>query len=258
MKDQLALQNLLNMKLTELRVKNPSYSMRAFAKKAGLTSSALSEILRGKRRVSRELAERVAQRLCLAPDQASALLELFPAKLTYDATAREAAISYTQLNMDHFYVISDWYHFAILSLVETQGYRHEPAWVARRLGIKTTEAKAAFERLERLEMITIDKKGRATRHDVHYATSDEVASVSLRKLHAQNLELARRSLEDDEVHERDFTAMTLTIDPKDLPDAKKMLREFTDRFAKRLERGAKKEVYKLCLQFIPLSKGGIK
>lgn len=256
MREQVALQNLLNTKLAELKVKNPSYSLRAFAKKTGLTSSALSEILRGKRRVSRELACRIARKLCLAPDEAQELLGLFPEKLTYDSAARDQAIRYTQLNMDHFHVISDWYHFAILSLIETQGYRHDPEWVARRLGIKTSEARAAFERLERLGMIEVDKKGRATRHDVHYATSDEVASVSLRKLHAQNLELARRSLEVDDIHERDFTAMTLAIDPKDLPEAKKMLREFTDRFTARLERGAKKEVYKLCLQFIPLSKPG--
>jgi uncharacterized protein (TIGR02147 family) len=256
MNEQLAFQDLLNTRLTELRVKNPAYSMRAFAKKSGLTSSALSEILRGKRRVSRELAGRVAHRLCLAPDQKAKLLGLFPEKLAYDSAAREKAIEYTQLSMDHFHVISDWYHFAILSLIETGGYRHDPEWVARRLGIKVAEGRAALDRLERLEMITVDKRGRATRHDVHYATSDDVASASLRKLHAQNLELARRSLEEDEVQERDFTAVTLAIDPKDLPEAKKMLREFTDRFTQRLERGAKKEVYKLCLQFIPLSKNG--
>lgn len=256
MQEQLAIQKLLNTKLAEIRVKNPSYSMRAFAKKTGLTSSALSEILRGKRRVSKDLAERIARRLCLAPDQSETLLGLFPEKLTYDSARREEAIRYTQLNMDHFHVISDWHHFAILSLLETESYRHEAQWVARRLGIKTAEAKAALGRLERLGMIEIDKKGRATREDVHYATSDDIANISLRKLHAQNLELAQRSLQEDEVDERDFLAMTLAIDPQDMPVAKKMLREFSDRFGKRLESGAKKEVYKLCMQFIPLSKSG--
>ena len=254
MKEQLAIQKLLNTKLSEIRMKNPSYSMRAFAKKTGFTSSALSEILRGKRHISKELALRAARRLCLSPHETQQLLSLFPEKIKHGN--RDETIQYTQLNMDHFHVISDWHHFAILSLIETQDYQHDSAWVARRLSIKASQAKAALERLERLGMIEIGKKGQASRQDVHYATSDDVLNLSLRKLHAQNLELARRSLEEDELDERDFTAMTMTVDPKDLPQAKKMLREFRDRFAKRLEAGAKKEVYKLCMQFIPLTKSG--
>ena len=50
---------------------------------------------------------------------------------------------YVQLTLDHFSVISEWYHFAILSLAETQDFKSYPAWIAGRLGISQKDAKAA-------------------------------------------------------------------------------------------------------------------
>lgn len=45
----------------------------------------------------------------------------------------------------------------------------------------------------------------------------------------------------------------MTLDPADIPLAKKLLREFVGKFCNRLEQGRKKEVYRLNLQFIPLT-----
>ncbi len=46
----------------------------------------------------------------------------------------------------------------------------------------------------------------------------------------------------------------MTLNPKDLPLAKKLLRKFVVKFCNQLEEGEKKEVYRLNIQFIPLSK----
>lgn len=116
MEAQIAFQKILVERLTEIRLKNPAYSLRAFAKRTGLTPSTLSEILSGKRRVSRKLVERVARKLCLDPNQTDSMLQSFPAKRAYGQPASTSLAPYTQLNMDHFRVISDWYHFGILSL----------------------------------------------------------------------------------------------------------------------------------------------
>jgi uncharacterized protein (TIGR02147 family) len=255
MKEQLAFQKLLSKQLTEARLKNPSYSLRAFAKKAGLTPSALSEILNGKRRVSRELAQKVVHKLCVEPARAAELIRSFPDKLRRKGDGAAAPTrEFTQLNMDHFRIISDWYHFAILSLSETDDYRHDPRWIGERLNIKSTDAAAALGRLERLGMLELDDQGKPVRGAPQYITSDDIADLSLRKVHGQNLELARASLEEDAVAERDFTAMTMAIDPDRLPEAKKMIREFRDRLCAFLESGRKKEVHKLCIQMIPLTK----
>ncbi len=52
-----------------------------------------------------------------------------------------------------FEVISDWVHFAILSLLETSSDRVDADWIARRLGINKTYAQICFQRLLDLGLI---------------------------------------------------------------------------------------------------------
>lgn len=103
-------------------------------------------------------------------------------------------------------------------------------------------------------MLELNSKGKAVRGAPRYITSDDIADLSLRKAHAQNLELARQSLENDDVSERDFTAITMAINPKRLPLAKQMIREFRDLLCASLQVGPKTQVHKFCMQLIPLTK----
>lgn len=48
---------------------NQKYSKRAFAKRMGISHSALIEIMNGKRQVSRKMALRLCQHLSLKPKQ---------------------------------------------------------------------------------------------------------------------------------------------------------------------------------------------
>src|SRR5581483_2789392 len=154
---------------------------------------------------------------------------------------------------DQFHVISEWYHFAILSLAETSDFRPDPQWIAGRLNIKVADAQAALARLERLRMIATDSHGAMKPTGVKHQAPDEVRALATRKAHLQNLDLANRSLERDAVAERDFTAITMAIDVAKLPIAKRMIREFRDQLSKLLENDARSEVYKLCVQLIPVS-----
>lgn len=252
--DFIPIQKLLTEKLLEARTKNPAYSLRAFAKRIGISPSMLSEVLSGKRNAAEDTARKIALRLHLSPEEAQKVLAPYTNRrlgLSHPTSSRAA---YTQLSMDQYWVISEWYHFAILSLAETDGFSSAPSWIARRLGIRLQEAKDALSRLERLELLERDSKGRLLPTGAQYATSDEVADVSIRKSHAQDLELARRSLDADEISQRDFVAITMAIDPRRLPSAKKMVREFRDRLCAHLESGKKTEVYKMCMNLFPLTK----
>jgi uncharacterized protein (TIGR02147 family) len=155
--------------------------------------------------------------------------------------------------MDRFLLISDWHHFAILSLVQTADYRHEAGWVARRLGIRKQEAGTALDRLERIGLLVRDESGKIRRSHVRYTTSDGVTNLHLRKLHAQNLELARKSLENDPVEIRDITASTIAVNPDKLPQARALIRDFQDELSRLMESGTRSEVYKFCVQLFPLS-----
>ena len=77
--------------------------------------------------------------------------------------------------------------------------------------------------------------------------------MSVRRSHEETLELAKESLHRDSIHERDFTHITLAIDPKNLSMAKELIRKFQDEFASLVETGNTTEVFRLSMQFFPLS-----
>lgn len=256
MDPQIQMREILTSEFTRAKTYNPSFSLRAFARKTGLVPSALSEILAGKRRVTIKMAKRIFDRLSIEPDHAEEILQLIKnrnSKLEINSEGPD----YMRVNMDHYHVISEWYYFAILSLAETENFRSEPKWIAKRLNINVQDALVALKRLERLQMLKRDGKKLVTT-GCQFETSSDILNLSLRKSHFQNLELAKRSLEVDDLQTRDFSSMTMAIDPGKLPEAKKMIKNFRRRFCAYLESGKKKEVYRICIQLIPLTLEGKK
>src|SRR5688572_20475018 len=60
---------ILLRKFQEVQIKNPRFSQRAFAQKLGVSSGALSEILKGKRSLSTSQKKRMADTLQLSPQE---------------------------------------------------------------------------------------------------------------------------------------------------------------------------------------------
>lgn len=244
--NQKGLREFLQDSLLQGKLKNPQYSLRALARKAGLSPAALSEILNGKRRVSLERAKSVLERLGAGLDKIDDIVS------EIDKGSTSSKKTY-QLAIDQFYLISEWYNFAILSLAETEDFDDNPQWIAKRLNIPLLNAKKSLERLERLGALKRNRKGKLVTSGVQLATPDEIANRGLRQQHLEILEKCKDSLESHDIHQRDFLGVTMTLDPADLPLAKKSLREFMVKFCTRFEKGKKKEVYRLSLQFIPLT-----
>lgn len=255
---------LLQEELAQARLRNPAYSLRAFARKLDLAPSAVSEILNGKRAISRKMAEKLLERLMCSPAQKERILKSLPGRPTAPALSARGVASEEsadptllptpiEIKTDEFHAVSDWHHFAILSLAETRDFQADEAWISNRLNLNRNTARVALERLLRLGLLAVGKGGKIQATGKSYTTSDDIANISLRRSHAQNLELARASLDNDPIERRDFTAITMAIDPALLSEAKKRVRAFRDRLCAFLESGEKKEVYKLCIQLIPLS-----
>ncbi len=256
MKEQMAVQNLLRSKLSEIQKQNPQYSLRAYAKKVGVHVGALSYILNGKRNVSRDLAERITRRLLLDPQERSEVLNLFPEKKKIAATQSEMQAyepRYLELSASQFKIASEWEHFAVMSLARTKDFQSSKEWIAKRLGITESRAAQIIERLLDLGLFQIDSEGNLTRSEKSYRTTDDVADISMKKHHEQNLNLAKESLFRDHVLDRDFTTVTMAIDKKKLSTAKELIRKFQDELSDLLETGNQTEVYRLSVQLFPLT-----
>ena len=162
----------------------------------------------------------------------------------------------TQINMALYHIIADWYHFAILTLAKTKDFKEDPDWIGKRLEISPHQANAAIERMEKLGLL-IRKKNRIESTEKMFSTSDEIPNAWIRKAHHQDLELARKSLDEDNIEKRDFTSVYLAINPRQIPEAKRLIREFRDKMISLLEENTKQksEVYNLAFQLYPISRG---
>ena len=254
MEDQLALQRLLHRSLLEARARNPRISLRSFAKRIGLAPSATSELLRGQRRASRKLATRIARKLLLDPQETHRLLSNFPGPR---APSRRPVTAEThrslKLSADQFALISDWVHYAILSLVRTRGFRSEPAWIAGRLGVARSRVTTALGRLERLGLLVRGSDGGLSRAYVSVHTSDDVLDISIQRAHLADMELAKEALTSVPVDLRDFTSMTMPASVALLPKAKAAIRRFRDELVEILAEEPGAEVYQASIYLYPLT-----
>lgn len=254
MKEQLAIQNLLREKLTEIQRVNPRFSLRAFSKRVGVHVGALTYIMNGKRNVSRDLAERIVRNLALDPQQRSEILSLFPEPRSRQRRDEDPVQPrYLELNAAQFKIAAEWEHFAVMSLARFEDFSSHSSYIANKLGLTEARASLVVRRLVDLGLLEENSEGKLTRSKMNFRTFDDIADVSLKKHHDQTLDLAKESLYRDDVSVRDFTTITMAIDTAKLNQAKELIRKFQDDLSCLLESGRREGVYRLSMQLFPLS-----
>jgi uncharacterized protein (TIGR02147 family) len=168
--------------------------------------------------------------------------------------ANELSTTFQSLGLDSFPVISDWYHFAILELTLVEGFQSNPAWIADQLGITQIEAKAAVERLLKLDLL-LETNGKWRATGSNFANPEGLPSDAIRKFHRQVLERAGQALEFQSAAERESSNLIIAIDESVLPKARKMIRDFTRKFDAELSRTQRKtQVYNMTVQFFSLQR----
>jgi uncharacterized protein (TIGR02147 family) len=242
----------LNEEFSRRRQKNSKYSIRAYARCAGLNSGAMSQILAGRRPLTLKQAEKIAA----AFDLEGKCKQEFLGSATAEQNRLGASSApYRVLKADIFKFIADWYHYATLSLLDTDDPPRTSQAIAKRLGIEVKTARDAIDRLLRLGLIhRID--GRWVVDTEALRTTEDIPSQAIRESHRQILKKIDVALDDVDVSRRDSSYVSFCCDPKDLPKAKKLIRRFRRHFTNALEVGSKKEVYAISIHLIPLTQEG--
>jgi len=227
-----------------IQQRRSGYSLRSYARHLGISPTSLSLFLRGKRNLSRESSQIVHQRLGL----------MLPAN---PAAPRPSVCSvFEEIDPATFRVIADWQYFAIVALAQIEDFSTQPEWIAKRLNISASTAQKAVEDLIALELLALDANGKYRGTDKNLRTTDRVASLVVRRNHEQFLDLAQQSLQTDSLDERNFSGITMAIDPTRLPQAITKIRNFRRRLCAFLEGGNRQEVYRIAIQLFPLSRRG--
>lgn len=258
-------------KVLELRShKNPSFGLRAWAKKLGLSShGVLSHVVSGNRPVSEALLDRLCIDLHLrgksqkyfqalvvveharTPTERALLLDL----LSHLRPSHDRSVH--QLSLDRVDMISSWEHTAILELVRRTDFSPTEKNLCQALGSKVSAAEVhqALGRLLRLGMLEKHRDGSFKRSTRVVSTPTDVPSDAIRKFHASMLEKAKEALVEQSVERREFQSLTLSLSEKDIPKLKARIRDFVDELEEEFSSEVRNCTYHIQCQAFLLSQG---
>jgi uncharacterized protein (TIGR02147 family) len=248
---------LLRQAYIRKREKNPSYSLRAFARSLGVNHALLSLFMNGKRKITPRYVLHLGTRMGLS----AAKLEPFLKSSERKASHGEV-LSYVELTADQFELLSSWKPDAILELARVQGFEHDPQWVSERLGISVIEARDGLERLERLGILNPSAAADGALTSSPHTTNipeGETTQLAQRAYQKSILELSAQALDDVELERRSHTSMTLAVPSSRLGEAKDLIRKFRREFTDILQRPVAPgeapvdSVYQLAVSFFPLT-----
>lgn len=247
--EQNSVREIINKKFTEKKQRNSSYSIRAFSKKLDLNSGALSQIMRGKRRISKDFAEKIIEKLDLSVEEKADFLDPF---LTQENIEQKSNIPYTEINTSPFLPEEMWVLFAILNLCKVKNFPLTPENISLAIGVSEEISKAVLDKVSSQELLTKDQNGHCRRSSSKIQTTDNIQSNHMQRCHEINCDLAKSKLSSTDYKNRDFTSMTFAINPKRINEAKSIIRKFQDELSVFLESDDPTDVYKLNVQLFPL------
>lgn len=236
----------LKEKLNQIQKKNPQFSLRSLASKAGIGPGALSELINGRRQLSDFYAEKLAQSLNLNPEEKRILFSFVGTRSRKFSKQKVLAENELQL-------ITGWEHYAILNLMKTEDFQSSTEWIAARLGLTEGRVQQCLEILSSLHMIYRHGEEWIRNHN-SLTTTREIPSRALVEAHKRDLLKAIEVLESTTPNVRSFTSVTMPVNVEKIAEAKELIREFRRKLCHLLEQGSKSEVYNLNIQLFPMTK----
>ncbi len=243
--------------------RNSHYSLRAFARDLSIGPGRLSNVLNGKKGLSTKGAEEVAAKLGLKDFEIEyfvCLVQKKHARAEKSRTEAEQQLtklmlqnSKQKISVDHFKLISDWYHLAILQLMKLDHYQDEPEWIAKVFGIHLAEAKDALARLDRLGLTELkDGKRFAAHKDV--VGPDGIVSDAVKNFHEQILKRASSAIYMQSPEDRDLNAIMFPCSKESIHEIRERIRQFASSIAQTFSTTEGNQVSTLSIQFFGLTK----
>jgi uncharacterized protein (TIGR02147 family) len=250
----------------EQKAKNPAFSYRYFAKRAGFNSSGLyKDIVDGRTGITRSLVLRFATAMKLSSRQQ----EYFETMVYFNEakTVEEKKLYFERLMKYHnskafrvdagqYEYYSKWYYIAVRELLATGNFKDDYSAMARSLNpaIRTEQAKKAVELLKDLGFIQKDKNGHYKAVDKILTTGTEIKSLAVANFQRAMMDLARDAIDRHPVEHRNISTVTFSVSRETYDDIKAELVASRKRILGMVERGENETmVCQLNMQLFPLT-----
>jgi uncharacterized protein (TIGR02147 family) len=248
------------------KAKNPAFSYRYFANKAGFKSkSFFYHVIEGKKNLSKESIYKIAKALKLDEKAFSFFEDLVAFTQSASQEQRnyyfEKISQYNRRNptrvlqMSQYEFYSQWYHNTIRELVTIVDFQDDFTYLAAlvRPSITPRQARLSVRLLQKLGLIK-KVNGRYIQTDPSISTGDEVRDIAIQNFHIKNLAMAADMVNLCPPEERDISSMVVGLSSEGFRTAKKALQQFRKQIATIAENDAPAQrVYHINFQVIPTS-----
>lgn len=243
------------------------FSLRAFSRKAGLTSSNyLKLVMDGDRNLSASMAERFAEACGLRAQEAAYFCALVAYAQSETTSERERAYRHLSsfrrfrevypLDRAHEAYHAHWYVPAIRELAARADFKPDPKWIARTLlpPITARKAEQALGVLRELGFLVEDDQGRLRQAHALLETPDRPLGVHLAKYHRAMMERAAESIDRVPREQREISSLTLCLSQSQLLALKARLTQLRSDLLHEFGAGPDAQrVVQLNFQLFPLS-----
>jgi uncharacterized protein (TIGR02147 family) len=218
--------------LVKRNEKNPSYSMRSFARNLTISPSLLSRVLAKKKSLSEESVNLIAEKLKLKPDEAN-LLQLYAkfARSKSESTRKSlkeqiqsiqsTGVRYFEMEATSEKILSDHFSLALLCLLEIPKVSQEISDLAIRLKCSTVKIRNSIQALNLFGLIKeVAGKLKPTNE---FRIFNARRSSKIMAYHRSNLTLAAQALEAEDFSKRDFSSSIFSFSPNDIERARQII-----------------------------------
>lgn len=258
--------------VTQKRRRNGRWSIGVWARKLKLGSTtSLTMILNGQRNPGPIITEKLIQYFNFELRERDYFLDLIEiAKIRQQGPShermkslltsdlRKLGSSYLAKKIDllTFMKISDWRCFMLRQMTHLKDFVGSPKAIAARTIFPTSslEIENAINTLLEVGLLRKSANGGLKRVSKFLKTDDDIASEGLKRFHEAMIEHGRNAIRKIPVNEREIIGLTLAVRRSQIEDAKKLIRNFIEDFARL---GGHKEADQVCqlnIQFFPLTR----
>ncbi len=263
---------LADLLLEKTRI-NPTFQLRTFAGQLKLSPSMLSSVINGKKSLSYARAYDVAGHLDMTPDERSYFCDLVEKTSARSSVRRNrsierlknyrstrqglmdspAATKFEEIDIQTHETMGHWYYWALDELLKLPG-EHTVVDFAIKLNIPLSNVREALNCLARLGLVQKNKNNTYSRTDKTITTSEDIPNKVIADLHREILDKGKEAISTQTVAERDFSAIMLSVDKKDMEAVKKKISDFRRELYAFLDDSSKtkNDVYCMSVQFFSL------
>jgi uncharacterized protein (TIGR02147 family) len=213
--------------------KNQSYSLRAFAQFLGISSGALSEIFNGRRKLTVKMAQKLSKSLGLNHLEAKEFVQR-----TLDEGHRQfqKKVAGKAISDDLFFVVSEWYCFALLNLTQLHEFQWDPNWIMQKLGINRLQLESALKSLVKIGLLRPKGSGYEPTQE-HIFTETNLPSSAIKNYHESILHKAIHAIDNQPIEQREYVGAGMAVSLADIDSIKKEMNEFLDHLIEKYGHG---------------------